>query len=429
MPYDYGAKFQLTGVPGNTIEDVINITPEGAFVATAIGYGLLEDRGRPLELPRAGFLTTLPVTFKPGDLTLDHFPPEALVEGFRVDPRMVPLVFSEQPAGSGQLLFSEQQLPAGDLGRVFQRVKATNEVSFFLSIVDSSSGRELQDIPSHSLASLGTSSGERPFRALARPVFFMPRSTVRVQVIEASEGVRGELFIVLFGYKVLGASACPEPVLRSLVQSASRAGAPVGPSTRVIPFDYVSTVRLAGKPGNLVEDEVPINVDGGFVATALGYALLPEEQQIEPKIANPSALINLATLPLRAFPPTALVDGLRIRSAYMRHAFGSDAQLSTSLPKEVVAEMFERLNRPEDVAFKYTLFDTGTGRELQNMYLSNLSGLGAANGDRPFKQFARPMHFQARSTVRVSVVENFGRGSVYFVFQGYKVLGAGGGAQ
>lgn len=429
LPYDYGAKFQLTGVPGNTIEDVINITPEAAFVATAIGYGLLEDRGRPLLLPRPGFPTTIPVIFKPGDLTLDHFPPEALVEGFRVEPRMVPLVFAEQPPGSGQLHFSDQDLPAGDWGRVFQRVKATNEVSFFFSIVDSASGRELQDIPTHSLASLGTSSGERPFRALARPVFFMPRSTVRVQVIEASEGVRGELYIVLFGYKVLGASACPEPVVRSLVESASRARPPVGPSPRVIPFDYVSTIRLAGKPGNLVEDEVPINVDGGFVATALGYALLPEEQRIELKIENPSAPVNLLTLPLRAFPPTALVDGLRIRPGFIRYAFGNNALLSASVPAEVAQGMFERLNRAEDVAFKYTLFDTGTGRELQNMYLSNLSGLGAANGDRPFKQFARPMHFQARSTVRVSVVESFGRGSVYFVFQGYKVLGAGGGAQ
>jgi len=452
IPYDFGAKFQLKGIPGNTVEDVINITPEGAFVATAIGYGLLEERGRPLVLPRAGLVLPALATFKPGSLTLDHFPPEGLVEGFRVDPRVAPLIFVEQPPGSGQLRFSDQELPTADMGRIFQRVKATKDVSFFFSIVDSASGRELQDIPSHSLASLGKSNGERPFRPLARPIFFMPRSTVRVQVIEASEGVRGDLHIVLFGYKVLGASACPEPMVRSLVESAAGVRPPTGPSPRVIPFDYVSSLRLAGKPGNLVEDEVPINIDGGFVATGLGYALLVEDQQVpldiekakDPSITNPATptgvfpqgqgtpVINLANLPLKVFPPTALLDGMRIRPGFIRYAFGNNAQLANAIPLDVVRDaksgrafLFEPLNRAEDAAFKYTIFDTGTGREMQNMSLNNVAGLGIANGDRPFKQFARPMHFQARSTVRVSVEEGFGRGTLYLVFQGYKLLGGG----
>ena len=45
------------------------------------------------------------------------------------------------------------------------------------------------------------------------------------------------------------------------------------PSDRTIPFDYVARLELTGSPKNIVETEVPINVEGGFVATALGYGL------------------------------------------------------------------------------------------------------------------------------------------------------------
>ena len=83
--------------------------------------------------------------------------------------------------------------------------------------------------------------------------------------------------------------------------------------------------------------------------------------------------------------------------------------------------MFESLNRADDVSFRYTLFDGGTGRELQNGLIHNIAGLGIANGDRPFKRFARPMIFYPRSTIRVLVQEHFGRGRLYLVFQGYKL--------
>jgi hypothetical protein len=74
------------------------------------------------------------------------------------------------------------------------------------------------------------------------------------------------------------------------------------------------------------------------------------------------------------------------------------------------------------VSFRYAIFDTGTGRDLQNQPIHNIAGLGIADGERPFKKFARPMIFLPRSTIRVTVQEHFGRGTLYFVFQGYKVL-------
>jgi len=100
----------------------------------------------------------------------------------------------------------------------------------------------------------------------------------------------------------------------------------------------------------------------------------------------------------------------------------NNGALADQLPVGLLDSVFERLNRPEDVAFRYALFDTGTGRELQNQRLFNVAGFGIADGDRPFKKLARPMVFLPRSTIRIELEEVFGRGKVFIVFQGYKLL-------
>ena len=41
IPYDYVAKFTLQGIRGNRVQDVINISIEGGFVAVAIGYSFI----------------------------------------------------------------------------------------------------------------------------------------------------------------------------------------------------------------------------------------------------------------------------------------------------------------------------------------------------------------------------------------------------
>jgi hypothetical protein len=130
IPYDYVARFVLTGKSGNRVQDVINISIEGSFVAVTIGYSFI------------------PV----------------LRTGIR-------------------------------------------SIDFKYSIVDSGTGRELQNRPIHNIAGLGEPNGERPFRVLAKPMVFMPRSTVRIEVEEVTEDGTtegAELFIVLHGYKKLG---------------------------------------------------------------------------------------------------------------------------------------------------------------------------------------------------------------------------------
>ena len=410
IPYDYAAKFELKGVPGNIVQDVINISVEGVFVAVAIGYGFDEERGQFIEIP----ITPLE---KPGDITLDRIPIEALITGLRLDPRLGPAVFPDQ------------ELPRDFGNKLFQRVKAPEEISFLFSIVDSGTGRELQDEPTHNIASLGTSTGERPFRLLAQPLTFLPRSTIRLQIIERSEGIKGSLFIVLYGYKILGASSCPEPLMRSLRGSPACPIETIGnPRDRTIPFDYVARVELIGQPKNRVEVEIPINVEGGFVATTLGYGLAVETSDVPIRV--PQALVSgantfpLSALPLSAFSPKVLSDGIRIRPNFVRIAFTNNGELADALSVDLANKIFEPLNRPEDVSFRYTIFDSGRGVELQNQPIHNIAGLGIANGDRPFKRFARPMIFLPRSTIRITIEEHFGRGTLFLVFQGYKVLGA-----
>ena len=411
LAYDYAARFPLQGIPGNIVEDVINISNEGVFVAVAIGYGFEEERAQSLQLDLSN-------TFKPGEVTLSEIPTDALITGFRTNPR------------AAALLSFDQELPPTFAATLLQRVKSPEDISFLFSIVDSASGRELQDEPTHNLASLGKSNGERPFRPLAQPMTFMPRSTIRLQIIERSEGVKGNLFIVLYGYKVVGASNCPEPVMRRLRGAPLCPVETVGsPSDRVVPFDYVARLELSGQPDNFVETEVPINVEGGFVATAIGYALEAEPGDVA--VALPSSIINeaektfnLSQLALGSFPQDALRDGIRIRANFLRVAVSSGGDISDNVHTALANKIFERLNRPEDVSFRYAIFDTGMGRDLQNHPIHNIAGLGIADGDRPFKKLARPMIFLPRSTIRVTVQEQFGRGTLYFVFQGYKVLGS-----
>ena len=133
IPYDYVARFALSGRRGNRVQDVLNISVEGSFVAATVGYSFIPGPGRTGSTERT--------------------------------------------------------------------------IDFKYSIVDSATGRELQNRPIHNIAGLGDARGERPFRALAKPMTFSPRSTIRFEIEEISEGLQyegAELYIVLHGYKILG---------------------------------------------------------------------------------------------------------------------------------------------------------------------------------------------------------------------------------
>jgi hypothetical protein len=425
IPYEYVTVFPLKGAVGNLIQDVINVSVEGTFVAVAIGHGLDEDRAEPLTFTSSG---DSPQTL--GNITLGHIPPDLLIEGFRINPE-----FASVAVKNGKL---NDSLPFEIAQGFFQRMKQTENFSFLLSIVDTATGKELQNEPVHSVATLGRSDGRRPFKMLPQPMVFMPRSTIRLQVEERMAGVKGRLFITVQGYKVLGLAGQSEEQIRQIGVFDPLKKIPVYdhesgsyrtlgeailkdiPTTKIVPFDYVSTLDLTGKPENIVEDEVPVNVDGGYVTTAVGYSLDAIDTSVQ---VSENGTINLRNVPLKNIKPVqALLDGIRINPLRVRFAFGSDGLLSSSVSQDLAGRIFQRLNRPEDVRFLLSVTDSGTGRELQNRPVYNIAGLGIANGDRPFKVLHKPMMFLPRSTIRVQVEEIFGRGRLYIVFQGYKIL-------
>jgi hypothetical protein len=183
IPYDYVAKFKLRGEPGNRVQDVINISIEGGFVAVAIGYSFIPAK-----------LTSLPTRLSPDDMSNN---------GVAIVTSLLSNLLLPGDSESGWLAECLLVRLCG--------------INFKYSIIDSGTGRELQNQPIHNIAGLGEATGERPFRPLAKPMLFMPRSTIRIEVEEISKGqiygyedkgtqqrVGAELFIVLHGYKILG---------------------------------------------------------------------------------------------------------------------------------------------------------------------------------------------------------------------------------
>lgn len=87
---------------------------------------------------------------------------------------------------------------------------------------------------------------------------------------------------------------------------------------------------------------------------------------------------------------------------------------------------FELARGAEEISFLYSIDIVSSGRELQNKPIHNIAGLGIANGDRPFRPFARPIAFEPRSVIRIQIEELATLpGTLYIVLQGYKTLGTG----
>ena len=178
-------------------------------------------------------------------------------------------------------------------------------------------------------------------------------------------------------------------------------GASAAPTVKEIPYDYVATFTLAGnRPGNRVQDVINISIDGAFVAVDIGYSFIPAKVDLSPV-------------------PDATV-GITLRRLL------SLSQLLVDQP----APLQCLLVRLCGIHFKYSIVDSGTGRELQNQPIHNIAGLGTADGDRPFRPLAKPMVFMPRSTIRIEV-EEVSQGPIYsgaqlfIVLHGYKMLGYG----
>lgn len=131
----------------------------------------------------------------------------------------------------------------------------------------------------------------------------------------------------------------------------------------------------------------------------------------------------------RLGPRTAdlLQNGIRINPLFfdeIARALSSGGRLDPRILEEALEAVAAP---PERILFKYALFDDGTGREFQSEPVLNLAGLGAADGRRPFRYFARPIEFERRTAVRMQVIEvSSFKGQLHVTLQGFKTLGSPG---
>jgi hypothetical protein len=200
IPYDYVATFTLTGNASNRVQDVINTSVEGAFVAVAIGYSFI-----PAALPELPALPDPPER-PPVSTVPDDSDDEGDAEGTEAtsEPQ-----YSANPVANWLLADILSPAVASPQTQALMQSLLVRlcGIDFKYSIIDSAIGRELQNIPIHNIAGLGEVNGNRPFRPMAKPMLFMPRSTIRIEIEEISKGPLyegAELYIVLHGYKILG---------------------------------------------------------------------------------------------------------------------------------------------------------------------------------------------------------------------------------
>jgi hypothetical protein len=100
-------------------------------------------------------------------------------------------------------------LPGEELAELFETVEAPPErIQFLYALHDQGTGRAFQSEPLLNVAGLGIDDGDRPFRPFAPPITFDPQTVIRLDVVPKSE-FKGELHVVLHGYKVLGEAGTP----------------------------------------------------------------------------------------------------------------------------------------------------------------------------------------------------------------------------
>lgn len=131
--------------------------------------------------------------------------------------------------------------------------------------------------------------------------------------------------------------------------------------------------------------------------------------------------INPLDFSLRALPAFALRNGFRLDRVVLEKYLDNEI---LPPPEEAFAPFVPCGSDPGELSFLYSIIDNGTGRALQSEPIHNIAGLGIADGDRPFRTFPKPFVLNPRSVLLFQVQAlSGGPGTLYFVLQGYKVVG------
>jgi len=238
-------------------------------------------------------------------------------------------------------------------------------------------------------------------------------------------------------------------MISAVRRTSTDLSAPSGrPARRAIPFDHSFRYELTGVPGNVINGVVTVSIEASFTAVSIGYGVVPKVQPIvfgpgpAPVFTN-QPIRNLQSITLgdilqsldrqlvatsRTFsretgPEAVLKNGIKLNPDVAELSLQNNGLVA--LRDDVLGRLFQVVGSPpESIQFKYAIFDEGSGREFQSEPILSIAGLGSANGERPFRYFARPIVFRPRSTIRMEVTEisDF-VGELHVSLHGYKVLG------
>ena len=398
IPFDYAFQFPLQGRRGNKVQDVVEISTEGVFVALSVGYSLVLDE-------RSTARTFQPVI---DQRTTLHSPVFVPLFEFRGDPSptetFVGLVLTGIPGTEMAILNLSttgisQPATIGSDGTA--TVLFTVALGNILRVWDKT----------HNLLS-------ELFQADTQP----PTPVVGPNPTSKNLPVAGDTTVHVYGRPGDAASVFLLENSTNAIISMGRTpltadtttfGRRTGRGEVALRVTNGATVEKPLSPGDVL---LVRTVDTG---TTLRFSMFA--------IARP----NLSTLTL-----AALAAGLEQQGADLTRGFRLNLDAAplaaADLPLDRLADgtrrrLFETGSvAAEEVSFLYSLDVGNTGREYQSKPIHNIAGLGIANGDRPMRPFAKPMVFEPRSFIRLQIEELSGPpGTLFIVLQGYKVLGTG----
>ena len=217
-----------------------------------------------------------------------------------------------------------------------------------------------------------------------------------------------------------------------------------GVERRGIPFDHAFRYELTGVPGNVLNSTVTVSIESSFTAVSIGYGVVPDVQPIifgiAPRLpgrgpqnlfsvgfgevlAALNAALTGTTLKGQTGSEAVLKNGIKLNPDVAELALQNAG--TAGLGNDVFGRLFQVVGAPSElIQFKYAIFDDGSGREFQSEPILNIAGLGSAQGERPFRYFAKPITFPPRATIRMEVTEvsDF-VGELHVSLHGFKVLG------
>jgi hypothetical protein len=405
IPFDYAFQFPLKGERDNRVQDVVEISMEGVFVALSLGYSVVLDE------------KTRPRTFQP---VLDQ----------RTTPQPPVLVSVFPPANPADPNSPNSVLVAGT---------PDAEIAILLLPSPGTVTPVLPNPPNPpsilALARIGadgTALVPVPFAIDTGGIFRIWDRTNNFlsELVEVLPLASGSRFSTT---PVVG----PNPTKSRLPTAGDdRVHVYGAPGSVVDLFLLRSTLSLGTDPQR---QQVPLDVSTGTKDVQLGEKLSGGDVLfVKDNLLNtiPFSMFTVPRVRFSTISLGALTAGLEKIGADLTGGFRLNpnfAALAAADPPldqqtaGTLGRAFETgAVAAEEASFRYSIDVVSTGRELQNKEIHNIAGLGIANGDRPFRPFAKPMMFEPRSSIRIQITEISGPpGTLFIVLQGYKMLGTG----